>query len=72
MTEEAPPKRPGLSPIDERADTGAAQPNDKISEVFGLLKRDDGPCLSIDEIKEITEQGWAGELPDISADVRSE
>ena len=32
----------------------------KISDVFGLLKREDMPSLSIDEIKAITADAWAG------------
>lgn len=31
-----------------------------VSAVFGMLKKKDRPALSIDEINEITRQGWAG------------
>jgi antitoxin component of MazEF toxin-antitoxin module len=33
----------------------------KISDVFNLLKRSDGPSLSIGQINEIAAEGWAGE-----------
>lgn len=33
----------------------------KISEVFDLLKRDDGPSLSVEEIGRIASEGWRGE-----------
>jgi AbrB family looped-hinge helix DNA binding protein len=38
----------------------AARPTGKISDVFGLLKRKNGPSLSIEEMNEITARGWAG------------
>jgi AbrB family looped-hinge helix DNA binding protein len=31
-----------------------------VSELFGMLKKKDRPTLSIDEMNEITRQGWAG------------
>ena len=36
-------------------------PSGKISDVFGLLRRENGPLLSIEEINEATAKGWAGE-----------
>lgn len=33
----------------------------RLNDAFNFLKRDDGPCLSIDEINEITARVWAGE-----------
>jgi AbrB family looped-hinge helix DNA binding protein len=45
---------------DGRVEVKAAKPTGKISDVFGFLKRDDGPSLSIEEINEIAAQGWAG------------
>lgn len=33
----------------------------EISDVFGLLKREGQPSLSIDEMNRIIEEGWAGE-----------
>ena len=33
----------------------------KISEAFGMLKREGQPTLTIDEINEAIERGWAGE-----------
>ena len=38
----------------------AARPTGKISDVFGLLKRKNGPSLSIEEMNEIAARGWAG------------
>lgn len=32
----------------------------EISSVFGMLKRKNGPVLSIAEMDEIARQGWAG------------
>ena len=46
---------------DGRIEVKAARPTGKISEVFGLLKRENGPSLSIEEIGEIAARGWAGE-----------
>ena len=33
-----------------------------ISQVFGLLKRPNGPSLTLEAINEIIAAGWAGEL----------
>ena len=38
----------------------AARPTGRISDVFGLLKRSNGPSLSIDEMNQISAEGWAG------------
>lgn len=38
----------------------AARPGGRISDVFNLLKRKDRRRLSLDEIREIASQGWAG------------
>lgn len=43
-----------------RIEMRAARPKTKISVVFGMLKRKDGPRLSIDEMNRIAAQGWAG------------
>ena len=43
-----------------RIEVKAARPAGKISDVFNFLKRDDGPCLSIEEINEVAAAGWAG------------
>lgn len=32
-----------------------------VSQVFGLLKREGGPAVSIEEMNETITQGWAGE-----------
>jgi AbrB family looped-hinge helix DNA binding protein len=45
---------------DGRIEVRAARPTGRISDVFGLLKREDGPTLSIEEINEIAARGWAG------------
>lgn len=46
---------------DGRIELRSARPTGQISDVFGLLKREQGPSLSIEEINEIAAQGWAGE-----------
>jgi AbrB family looped-hinge helix DNA binding protein len=38
----------------------AARPTGRISDVFGLLKRKNGASLSIDEMNQISAEGWAG------------
>lgn len=45
---------------DGRIEIKAVRPTGKISDVFNLLKKKDGPTLSIEEIAEIAKQGWAG------------
>jgi AbrB family looped-hinge helix DNA binding protein len=45
---------------DGRIEVRAARPTGKISDVFGLLKRKNGPSLSIEEINRIAARGWAG------------
>jgi len=45
---------------DGRIEVRAARPSGKISEVFGILKREGGPSLSIDDMNEVAAQGWAG------------
>lgn len=38
-----------------------AKPGERsIKDIFGFLKRDGDPVLSLDEIKTITEESWAG------------
>lgn len=39
----------------------AVRPKGKISDAFGMLKRDGRKPLSIEEINEIAAKGWAGE-----------
>jgi len=36
----------------------------KISDVFGMLKREGQPVLTIEEMNDIIERGWAGEFED--------
>ena len=43
-----------------RIELRATRPAGKISDVFGLLKKKDGPSLSIEEINRIAADGWAG------------
>jgi AbrB family looped-hinge helix DNA binding protein len=38
----------------------SARPTGKISDAFGLLKKKDGPSLSIEDINRIAADGWAG------------
>lgn len=45
---------------DGRIEVRAARPAGKISDVFGFLKRENGPSLSIEEMSEIAARGWAG------------
>jgi hypothetical protein len=45
---------------DGRIEMKAVRPTGKISDVFGLLKKENGPSLSIEEINEIAARGWAG------------
>ena len=45
---------------DGRIEVKAARPAGRISDVFGFLKRENGPVLSIDEMNEIAAGGWAG------------
>jgi hypothetical protein len=39
----------------------AARRTGKISDVFGMLRQEGGPVLTIDEINEAIAAGWAGE-----------
>jgi len=43
-----------------RIEARAARPTGAISDVFGLLRKDGGPTLSIEEMNEIAARGWAG------------
>lgn len=45
---------------DGRLELRAARPPGRISDVFGLLKRENGPSLSIEEMNRITAEAWAG------------
>lgn len=46
---------------DGRIEVKAARPTGEISEVFDLLKKENGSSLTIEEIDEIAARGWAGE-----------
>ena len=43
-----------------RVEVRAARRKGNNSDAFGILKRKGQPTLSIEEINEITAQGWAG------------
>jgi AbrB family looped-hinge helix DNA binding protein len=45
---------------DGRIEVKAARPTGKISDVFGFLKKENGPSLSIEEMNRIAAGGWAG------------
>jgi AbrB family looped-hinge helix DNA binding protein len=45
---------------DGRIEVKAVRSTGKISDVFDILKREDGPSLSIEEMNEIAARGWAG------------
>jgi AbrB family looped-hinge helix DNA binding protein len=45
---------------DGRIEAKAARSSGRISDVFGFLKRENGPSLSIDEMNAIAAEGWAG------------
>jgi AbrB family looped-hinge helix DNA binding protein len=43
-----------------RIEVKAERPAGRISDIFGILKRENGPVLSIDEINQSAADGWAG------------
>jgi bifunctional DNA-binding transcriptional regulator/antitoxin component of YhaV-PrlF toxin-antitoxin module len=45
---------------DGRIEAKAARQTGKISDVFNLLRRENRPSLSIDEMNKIAARGWAG------------
>ena len=45
---------------DGRIEMKAVGPTGKISDVFGFLKRKNGPSLSIEEIDDFAKRGWVG------------
>jgi bifunctional DNA-binding transcriptional regulator/antitoxin component of YhaV-PrlF toxin-antitoxin module len=45
---------------DGRIAMKAARPTGKISDVFDLFKRRNGPSLSIEQINKVAARGWAG------------
>ena len=46
---------------DGRIEVRAARKTGKITDAFGMLYREDGPRLSIEEINDAIAKGWAGE-----------
>ena len=49
---------------DGRIEMKAVRPTGKISDAFDLLKRSNGPSLSIDEMNRIAARGWVGKRED--------
>jgi hypothetical protein len=47
-------------PPDDRSGKTAIRPTGGIFDVFGLLKQQGGPTLTIDEINQTATEGWAG------------
>lgn len=45
---------------DGRIEVRASHPDGKISDAFNILKRDNGPSLSVEDMKRVAAQGWAG------------
>jgi bifunctional DNA-binding transcriptional regulator/antitoxin component of YhaV-PrlF toxin-antitoxin module len=45
---------------DGRIEMKAERPAGKISDVFNVLKRKNGPSLSIKEINDVAARGWRG------------
>ncbi|MGD0184294.1 MAG: AbrB/MazE/SpoVT family DNA-binding domain-containing protein [Roseiarcus sp.] len=43
-----------------RVEAQAVRPKGRISDVFNVFKRKGAPSLSIEEINELTAEGWAG------------
>jgi bifunctional DNA-binding transcriptional regulator/antitoxin component of YhaV-PrlF toxin-antitoxin module len=43
-----------------RVEISAVRPTGRISDAFGLLKRDGARTLSIEEMNEMAGQAWAG------------
>lgn len=44
-----------------RIEVAAERPKGKISDSFGLLKREGERVISIEEMNEVIARGWAGE-----------
>jgi hypothetical protein len=45
---------------DGRIEVRAARQTGRISDVFDFLKREGGPCLSVEEMTEVAARSWAG------------
>jgi AbrB family looped-hinge helix DNA binding protein len=45
---------------DGRIELKAARPAGRIADVFGFLKQENGPVLSVDDMNGIAAEGWAG------------
>jgi len=49
---------------DGKLELKAAPRTGHISDIFGCLKKPGGPHLTIEEMNDIIERGWAGEFED--------
>ena len=45
---------------DGRVEVRAVRQTGRIEDLFGFLKQENGPVLSIDEINQVIADGWAG------------
>lgn len=45
---------------DGRIEIKAARPTGRISDLFNMLKQDNAPALSIEDMNRIAAEGWAG------------
>jgi bifunctional DNA-binding transcriptional regulator/antitoxin component of YhaV-PrlF toxin-antitoxin module len=45
---------------DGRIEVKAAGPSGRIADAFNMLKRPNGPSLSIEEMNQVAAQGWSG------------
>jgi bifunctional DNA-binding transcriptional regulator/antitoxin component of YhaV-PrlF toxin-antitoxin module len=45
---------------DGRIEIKAARPSGRISDVFNMLKRNNAPSLSIEDMNRIAAEGWSG------------
>jgi AbrB family looped-hinge helix DNA binding protein len=47
---------------DGRVEMKATRKTVKFLDLFGMLKQENGPVLTIEDMNEIIRKGWAGEL----------
>jgi bifunctional DNA-binding transcriptional regulator/antitoxin component of YhaV-PrlF toxin-antitoxin module len=45
---------------DGRIEVRAVRPGGRISDVFDMLKRDQAPSLSIEQMGQVAAEGWSG------------
>ena len=46
---------------DGRIEARAAQRKGRISDIFGMFRKESGPRLTLEQMNRIIEEGWAGE-----------